>query len=69
MKDVEIAEYLSRIKLDDCYNNLKGLTKLQEHHMENIPFENLDVIVGRKINLNYKNLYNKIVTIIEFYST
>jgi N-hydroxyarylamine O-acetyltransferase len=30
--------------------------------MENIPFENLDVIVGRKINLNYKNLYNKIVT-------
>ena len=61
MKDFEVTKYLSRMKLDNCYNNLKGLTKLQEHHMENIPFENLDVIVGRKIDLNYKSLYEKII--------
>lgn len=61
MKDSEITEYLSRIKLDDCNNNLEGLTKLQEHHMENIPFENLDVVIGRKIELDYSNLFEKII--------
>ncbi len=61
MKDFEITKYLSRIKLDDCNNNLDGLTKLQEHHLENIPFENLDVVVGRKIELNYNNLFNKVI--------
>ena len=61
MEAFEITKYLSRIKLHDYTNNLEGLTKLQEHHMENIPFENLDVIVGRKIELNYNHLFNKII--------
>ena len=61
MKDPDITTYLSRIKLDDCNPNLKGLTKLQEHHMENIPFENLDIVVGRKIALNYHHLFDKIL--------
>jgi arylamine N-acetyltransferase len=61
MKDREISKYLSRIKLDDCHSSLEGLTKLQEHHMENIPFENLDIVVGRKIALDYPHLFDKIV--------
>lgn len=62
MKDIEISKYLSIIKLNDCNNNsLDDLKKLQQSHMINIPFENLDVIAGRSINLDYENLFNKIV--------
>ncbi|MFT6707903.1 MAG: arylamine N-acetyltransferase, partial [Flavobacteriales bacterium] len=61
MKDTEIAKYLSRMKIDDCNPNLEGLTKLQEHHMENIPFENLDIVVGRNIALDYPHLFDKVV--------
>ena len=53
MKNSERTQYLSRIKLDNYTADLIGLTKLQEHHMENIPFENLDIVVGRKIILDY----------------
>lgn len=62
MKNPEITQYLNRIKLDDCTPNIEGLTKLQEHHMENIPFENLDIVVGRTIALDYPHLFNKIIT-------
>ena len=62
MEASEITKYLNRIKLDSCTPNLEGLTKLQGHHMENIPFENLDVVVGRKIKLDYHHLFDKIIT-------
>ncbi len=62
MKDPEISQYLSRLKLDDCNPTLAGLTDLQEHHMENIPFENLDIIVGRTIALDYEHLFEKVIT-------
>jgi arylamine N-acetyltransferase len=62
MKGPEITQYLNRIKLDDATTNLEDLTKLQENHLENIPFENLDVVVGRKIALGYQHLFNKIIT-------
>lgn len=61
MTDNEISNYLSRIKLEDCEHNFQGLSILQQNHMENIPFENLDVIVGRKIDLDSQSLYHKIV--------
>jgi arylamine N-acetyltransferase len=61
MKDSEITKYLNRIKVDGCSLNLDGLTKLQELHMENIPFENLDIAVGRKITLNYRHLFDKVI--------
>lgn len=62
MNDSEISKYLSRINLNDCTANLEDLTKLQEHHMENIPFENLDIVVGRKIDLNMRHLFEKVIT-------
>ena len=61
MKDYEITKYLERVKLADCNTNFNDLTKLQQSHMLNIPFENLDVIAGRKIHLDKTNLFKKIV--------
>lgn len=61
MKDSEIIEYLSRIQLSDCASSLDGLSTLQGHHTENIPFENLDITVGRKIALDYRHLFDKVV--------
>jgi len=61
MTDIEISNYLKRINLSDCNNDLEGLINLQINHMEHIPFENLDVIVGRKIDLTVDHLFNKIV--------
>jgi len=62
MKDPKITSYFNRIKIKDCTTNLAGLTKLQENHMENIPFENLDIPVGRTIALDFPHLFNKIIT-------
>lgn len=62
MTDAETTKYLNRIQLNDCHPNLEGLTKLQEHHMEYIPFENLDIVVGREIRLTYQHLFEKIIT-------
>lgn len=61
MKDSEIIKYLNRINLKDCYPNLASLTQLQEHHMENIPFENLDIIAGREIALDHAHLFEKLI--------
>jgi len=61
MKDSEVNQYLSRIKLDNCTTDLKGLQELQKNHLLNIPFENLNVVTRRTIHLDEENLYKKIV--------
>lgn len=61
MTDPEISEYLRRINLDACEANLNGLMQLQAQHMEYIPFENLDIVVGRKISLDHASLFQKII--------
>ena len=61
MKNIEISNYLKRINLTDCNNDLDGLINLQVNHIEHIPFENLNVIVGRKIDLTIDHLFNKVV--------
>lgn len=40
---------------------LQNLTELQSLHMQNIPFENLDVIRRTPIYLNLESIYDKIV--------
>ena len=62
MNDAQISKYLNRIKLEGSLPNLAGLTKLQEHHMENIPFENLDVVIGRTIKIDQESLFDKLIT-------
>lgn len=61
MKDFEVTQYLSRIKLHDCSIDFAGLSKLQQSHLLNVPFENLDVVVDRAIDLNSEKLFKKIV--------
>ena len=61
MNDLEVGKYLNRIGISDCTASLAGLSHLQGRHMESVPFENLDIVVGRKIGLGYEHLFDKVV--------
>lgn len=57
------SDYLLRIGLQKAPQlGLVGLHQLQDHHMRHIPFENLDVVLGRPLNLSREALFQKIVT-------
>jgi N-hydroxyarylamine O-acetyltransferase len=62
MTESNIENYLKRIQVDEAFSaDLKFLTTLQNQHMLNIPFENLDIGIGKEIVLDYDKLYQKIV--------
>ena len=62
MTDSQIDKYLNRIQVDKASSaDVQFLMTLQNQHMLNIPFENLDIGIGRKIVLDYDKLYDKIV--------
>lgn len=58
----EIEKYIARLgfhhKLDVDFLTLK---RLHIAHMKNIPFENLDICLGNKINLSTPALFRKII--------
>jgi len=59
---MNIAQYLSRIDYrGEIESNLETLRGLQPAHMKTVPFENLDISLGRKIQLDEESLWNKIV--------
>lgn len=54
--------YLKRFNASPAQEHyLQNLTELQSLHMQNIPFENLDVIRRTPIYLNLESIYDKIV--------
>jgi len=54
--------YLNRIGFDGPATvSLDCLFELQRAHMLNVPFENLDVYMGRPLKLDPENLFDKIV--------
>ena len=54
--------YLIRFKASPIQEHyLQNLAELQSLHMQNIPFENLDVIRRTPIYLNLESIYDKIV--------
>ena len=58
----EVRAYLARIGLNEAPRaTLEGLTRLQRTHMLSVPFENLDIILGRGIDLGSGHLFAKIV--------
>lgn len=57
----QIEIYLKRLHLRKEPPSLEYLDKLQEHHLLYIPFENLDVMNKKHIQLTTKNLYEKIL--------
>jgi len=60
---MQISDYLNRIGLSAAPPpSLDGLQRLQIHHMRHVPFENLDILLGRPLNLSPDALFNKIVT-------
>ncbi len=60
---MQISDYLNRLGLSAApLPSLAGLSLLQDHHMRHVPFENLDVLLGRPLNLSPEVLFDKIVT-------
>lgn len=59
---MDTGKYLERIGYKGDMNpGLSLLQKLQESHLLNIPFENLDIHNGVAITLDIANIYDKIV--------
>jgi len=59
---MNIQRYLHRIgvKNQDAPSR-KNLTYLMQHHLQTVPFENLDIHLKRPIELETESLYHKIV--------
>ncbi len=59
---MEISRYLNRINHNTpAFASLEVLTSLNLQHLNSIPFENLDIHIGRKIILDFESIYEKIV--------
>lgn len=60
---MDISRYLKRIDYRDSLElTAEVLSALHYAHLLNVPFENLDIHLGREILLDEKRLINKIVT-------
>ena len=59
---MNIQDYLSRIGFDgEPSLSAETLHALQLAHMKTVPFENLDISLGRKIRLDVESLWDKII--------
>jgi len=57
-----VDDYLRRIGIGQRPpTNLAGLTAIHRAHMMAIPYENLDVLLGREVDTSAVNAYHKIV--------
>ena len=62
MSDPDFAEYLERVGLSTVPEpTAAGLAELHVAHATHIPFENLDVLLGRPIRLDLESLHRKLV--------
>jgi N-hydroxyarylamine O-acetyltransferase len=62
ISDTDIASYLARIGLAAApAPTAEGLAELHLAHATHIPFENLDVLLGRPIRLDPASLHQKLV--------
>lgn len=59
---MEIRKYLFRIGINSqLTTDLQTLIELHKSHILNVPFENLDIHLGREITLDFEKFYTKIV--------
>lgn len=60
---MNIAKYLQRIGLEsaEIKIDLESLRLLQNQHLLNVPFENLDIHWGNRIELDISKFYQKII--------
>jgi N-hydroxyarylamine O-acetyltransferase len=60
---VDLASYLGRIGYDAApAADFATLQQLQQAHLTHIPYENLDVQLGRRVTLDPKDAFTKLVT-------
>ncbi len=64
MSDFDLDAYLARIRIDrgGLAPDLPALRRLLHAHIHAIPFENLDVLLGRPIRLDLPSVQAKLVT-------
>ncbi|NXS09288.1 ARY2 protein, partial [Neodrepanis coruscans] len=60
---MDIKEYFSRISYQGSHNkpDLATMSDIFQHHIQAIPFENLSIHCGERIELDLEATYNKIV--------
>jgi N-hydroxyarylamine O-acetyltransferase len=59
---MDIQRYLNRIKFNqDVHVDYETFASIHEHHLFEVPFENLDIHYGRRFDLQLDNVYKKIV--------
>ncbi len=59
---MDVQQYLTRINYAGPTDaSLPVLTALHRAHLQNIPYENLDIHLGRKLEISVQNFFNKIV--------
>ncbi len=62
LSPITVDQYLDRIGLNTAPPvDLAGLTTLMQAHLTTVPFENLDVYVGRRVHTNLDHSLAKIV--------
>ena len=62
MSAPQVVQYLERIGIDRASPpSLKSLVELQRAHLQRVPFENLDICMGKRIELSLDRLFDKIV--------
>lgn len=60
---MDVQRYLKRIGMERVERlDEQMLQKLQRQHLLHIPFENLDIHLGKTIFLNYTTIYDKVVS-------
>lgn len=59
---MDVNAYLKRLNIEKrLAPDLPFLSHLQKQHMLRIPFENLDIIQGKTIQLDFKAFFNKLI--------
>jgi N-hydroxyarylamine O-acetyltransferase len=58
----QLGAYLERIGVDAAEPTLDAVTRIHRAHLETVPFESLDIHVGRSISLDLDAVFEKLVT-------
>jgi N-hydroxyarylamine O-acetyltransferase len=62
LRPLSIEHYLKRIRCPAATApTARFLAELQAHHLQSVPYENLDILAGRPLSLDIATLYGKIV--------
>jgi len=61
-RPLDLPAYLERVRCEPpAERGLEALSRLQQAHLAEIPFENLDILLGRPIRLDLESLQAKLV--------